>query len=115
MDYQVDGKRVAELRQQHGWGQRDLAEAGQIDPSVVSRLERNLQDDCMLSIVVAIASALGVTVDELLMQGQHATYLGLTPELQSATNQLAHQSPAIQRQAAGILRGYLSTLENLPD
>src|SRR5258708_38169293 len=77
----VNGDKIAELRRQRGWGQRDLAAEAQIDPSVISRLERNLQDDCMLSIVIAIAEALGVTVDELLSKGQHATYLGLAPEL----------------------------------
>lgn len=106
----VNGEKIAELRQQRGWGQRDLATIAEVDPSVISRLERNLQDDCMLSVVVALAATLGVTIDELLAQGQQTNFTRLVPELQSEVNQLAQKPIEIQRQAAGILHGYLSTL-----
>jgi transcriptional regulator with XRE-family HTH domain len=107
----INGARIAELRGQRGLGQRELAAAAQIDHSVISRLERNLQDDCMVSALFAIASILGVPVDDLLHHGQQAVTLNLAPELQAAINQLGQRSPVIQRQAAGILNGYISTLE----
>lgn len=107
----VNGDKIAELRRQQGLGLRELALKAQVDHSVISRLERNLQQDCMLSVIVAIALALGVAVDDLLRHGQQATNRKLTPEFQAIINELAEQPPKIQRQSAGILRGYLLTLD----
>jgi|SRR5579859_5860528 len=111
----VNGEKLAQLRQKREWGQRELAAAAKVDPSVISRLERNLQEDCMLSIVVAIAEALGVMVDDLLMNGQQATNARLHPELQAAINRLTQQPVRNQRQAAGILEGYLLALDRIND
>lgn len=109
----VDGDKIAGLRNQQGLGLRELATKAQVDHSVISRLERNLQEDCMVSVVVAIASALGVAVDDLLRDGQQATNRKLIPEFQAVSNDFAQHPPKIQRQAAGILRGFLSTLDEV--
>lgn len=107
----LSGNQIKGLREQRGWEQRELATVAQVHPSVVSRLERNLQEDVKLSVVVAIASALGVTVDSLLpAEGRARSVEALAPELQSIVSQLAIQTVDVQLQAAGILRGYLSTL-----
>jgi len=63
----------------------------------------------MLSVTLAVASA-RVAADKLLIDGQQSTYLGLEQELQAVIKLLAQKALHIQRQAAGILRGYLSTL-----
>lgn len=106
----INGEKITLLRKQKGLDQRDLANAAGVDPSVISRLERNLQDDCMLSVIVHIAEALNVPVDELLIAGQSAIQKDLHPEFQAVIGVLAHFPPMIQQQAAGILRGYVSTL-----
>jgi transcriptional regulator with XRE-family HTH domain len=108
----INGAKIAELREQKGWGQRELATAAKIDHSVISRLERNLQSDCMVSALSAIAFVLGVSIDELLYEGQQSTYIQLVPKLQAVVNELSRKDANIQRQAAGILTGYLSTLDD---
>ena len=113
MDSWVDGEKVAELRNQQGLGLRELAAKAGVDHSVVSRLERNIQKDCMLSAVAAIASALGVTIDDLLRNGQSAKNERLIPEFQAVINEFTQQPPKIQHQAAGILNGFLSTLNEV--
>ena len=107
----IDGNKIAKLRNQQGLALRELAVKAQVDHSVISRLERNLQDDCMVSAVVSIALALGVTVDDLLTDSQQATNSRLTPEFQAVSNELAQQSAKVQRQAAHILRGYIASLD----
>lgn len=97
MDSLVDGEKVAALRTQQKIGLRELAIKAGVDHSVISRLERNIQKDCMLSAVMAIASALGVTVDDLLRDGQRAKDESLTPEFQAVINDFAQQPPTIQR------------------
>lgn len=111
MESWVDGGKIAELRKQQGLGIRELASKAHIDHSILSRLERDLQEDCKLSIIASIASVLGVKVDDLLRHGQRTTNHSLVPELQAVNNELAKRSTEIQQQAAGILRGYLSTLD----
>jgi transcriptional regulator with XRE-family HTH domain len=111
-EHMVDGDKLAELRKQQGLGLRELAAKAGIDHSVISRLERNLQEDCMSSSAVSIASVLGVTVDEVLQLSQQVINRKIVPELQAINNELARYSPKIQRQAAGILRGYLLTLND---
>ena len=106
----LNGEKLAELRRLRGLGQRQLAEIAKVDASVISRLERNLQTDCMVSILMAISSVLGVTTDELLRNSQQTSNQSLVPELQAVNNTLSRQPEKTQRQAAGILRGYLSTL-----
>jgi transcriptional regulator with XRE-family HTH domain len=107
----INGDKIALLRKEKGWDQRKLAAEAHVDPSVVSRLERNLQDDCMLSIVNRIASVLDVSIDELLNRGYQPGTVDLDSELQAVISILARQTPIIQQQAAGILRGYISTLK----
>lgn len=58
----LDGKRIAELRRNLGWEQQHLAEAAGVTASVISHLERNIQPDFKLSVVIAVAKALNVTI-----------------------------------------------------
>jgi transcriptional regulator with XRE-family HTH domain len=108
----VNVERMVDLRKGRGWGQRQLAKEAGIAHTVISRLEAGTQKDVRVSILIAIAETLNVTVDSLLqggsMQGLESE---LIPELQSVIRQMKRQPVAVQRQAAGIIRGFLQTLE----
>lgn len=108
---QLDGQKIAQMRQQRGWDQYELAKQAGVHPSVISRLERGVQEDARLSVVLAIADALGITVDELLSRtAVEDVVQTMVPELQVILVELQKQPAVIQQQAAGILRGFLSTL-----
>jgi transcriptional regulator with XRE-family HTH domain len=94
-------------------GQYELAEAAQINASVISRMERELQADFKLSVVVAIAQALGVHVDELLISHQKTEEIkqNFVPELETTLIELRKQPATIQRQAAGVIKGLISTIQ----
>lgn len=108
----LNTEKITQLRRQRSWNQNDLAHAAGVTAAVISRLERGLQDDFKLSVVAAVASALGVSVDSLLVsRAEVIEPISLVPELASAVADLSHRPETIQVQAAGILKGYLSTLD----
>ena len=107
----IDGQRVAELRKQRGWDQYELAEVAGVTSSMISRLERNMQEDYKLSAVLGIARALGVTIDSLLADEPRPEKQGLLPELQQAVDTLRQQPAEIQNHVSRIIRGYLSTFK----
>lgn len=108
----VNGKKIASLRQNRGWDQKELAAIVGVVPSVISRLESEAQSDYKLSVVARVARALGVSVDSLLDGTQQDSVIQLLiPELQEVIQHVASKSVSAQRQVAGILRGYLSTIE----
>lgn len=101
------------MREARGWDQQTLARAAEIDPSVVSRLEGGHQDDLRASVLVALARALDVPIDELINgpAGREASYV---LELTAVLPEVARLTEAQQRQVAAILRGYLDTVPNSP-
>ncbi len=105
----LNGVLIRQIRAQQGWDQKSLAKAANVHPSVISRVERNLQEDVKLSVAIAIANALGGTIDSLLNRETWQPN-ELAPELLAVINQLRQRDEHTQRQAAGILSGYLSTL-----
>jgi transcriptional regulator with XRE-family HTH domain len=109
----LNGVLIRQLREQKGWDQRELARIAQIHPSVLSRLEREVQQDVRLSVVVAVASALNVPITSLIRENKDLliSSQALIPDLQNSIAILAEQSEGVQKQAAGILKGYLSTIE----
>lgn len=106
----IDGNVIRSIREAKRWDQLTLAQVADINPSVVSRLERGLQDDLRASVLVALARALEVPVDFLLHSSLRQVPIELTPELVEVLADLALLAPALQQQVAAILRGYLSTL-----
>ncbi len=108
----LDGSRIAKLRKQKGWEQRQLASIAQVDPSVISRLERGIQEDFKLSIVISVASALEVSVDALLSTSLLPKSGQLVAELQSVFKEVGELPIPIQRQIAGMIRGFLSALRD---
>ena len=59
------GERIAELRRQWGMSQRELEAATSRSESWVSQVERDIQPVERLSVLHALAQALGVSVREL--------------------------------------------------
>lgn len=64
IDYISIGKRIKELRKGKGLTQEKLAEMSGIEPSNISHIERGATKPS-LPTLIAIANALGVTLDEL--------------------------------------------------
>lgn len=107
----IDGRRITTLREQRGWTQAQLAEAAGVTPSVISRLERNLQADFKLGVVVAVADALGVSLDALLGRQVEIEAAGtLVVDLRSVLADLSTYPPAVQQHVAEIMRAYLDGL-----
>jgi len=106
----VDGDAIRSMREARGWDQLTLAQAAGVNPSVVSRLERGLQDDLKASVLVAIARAFSVPIDSLLRSAHRQVSPDVTPELAEIVAELARLPPAHQKQVVALLRGYLSAL-----
>jgi transcriptional regulator with XRE-family HTH domain len=108
----INVEMLRSLREVRGWDQRTLAKHAGVDRSIISRLERGTQQDLKVSILVAIARALDVATDTLLIapEAEGAGQAPLTAELSAAVNALSPLSQAHQRQIAAVLRGYLSTM-----
>lgn len=105
----IDGEKVAALRKQQGLDQLGLAEAADVAQSVISRMERGMQSDYKLSVIVAIARVLGVTVDSLLLQSEAIDRLD--PEFQAVINILESRNKQTQRLAARIIKGMLEGVD----
>lgn len=59
------GKRIREYRERRGWSQEELAARAKISRPYLGRLETGRQDP-RVSVLLRIADALRVTVDDLL-------------------------------------------------
>jgi transcriptional regulator with XRE-family HTH domain len=106
----LNGEQIRLLRESKGWDQRRLAQAAGVNPSVISRLERGLQKDVMLSVTLAIAAALGVPLSTMVDEPGKAPTQELIPELRAIVVLLAGQSEAVQKQVAGMIRGFLGAI-----
>lgn len=106
----IDGDVIRSLRETRGWDQHTLARAADISPSVVSRIERGLQEDLRASVLVALARALEVPVDALLHSSLRQSPSAFSPELVAAIAELAHLDVNSQKQVAAVLRAYITTL-----
>ncbi len=108
----LNTSKIIELRTKRQWEQKDLAQQAEVATSVISRLEQGLQADFKISVVAAVARALEVSVDSLLAEPYQPDTGEIVVELSELMVELSHQPKSIQRQAAGILKGYLSTLQS---
>ena len=106
----IDGDAIRSMREARGWDQLQLAQAAGIHPSVVSRLERGLQDDLKASVLVAIAEAFALPVDSLLQRTHQQEQTQSTPALAEIVAELVRLPPAYQQQVVALLRRYLSSL-----
>lgn len=107
----LDGDCLRETREQLGWSQRQLAGKAGVNSSVISRLERNLQGDVSLTVVVALSRAMNVRVDDLLADREkNSQAASLHPDWQMVVAQINNLPLPQQGQVAAILKGYLSSL-----
>ena len=106
----IDPQVLRALREARHWDQQTLAATAGVDPSVVSRLERGLQQDLRASVLVALARALQSPVDALLVAEDSQHQPVFIAELTAAVQRLADLSPAHQRQLAAIVQAYLATM-----
>ena len=71
MDLRRVSRAVRALRMRRGWRQADLAREARLSRSIVGRIERGEHDGLTIDAVVAVAEALGATVQlELRWQGE---------------------------------------------
>jgi transcriptional regulator with XRE-family HTH domain len=106
----IDGEKVVALRKQRKMDQLSLAKAAGVAQSVLSRMERGMQDDYKLSVIVSVARVLGVSVDDLLTSTNNRPEL--EPELQAILNIIEQRDFNTQRIAARILRGLIDGLDH---
>jgi transcriptional regulator with XRE-family HTH domain len=112
----VNAQTLIALRKTKGWSQLSLASKAQIDRSVISRLERNLQEDLKGSVLVAIARALETSVDSLLLrppENRHEMYAGesdLVEDFEVLIRQIGKLEPTQQRHLAAVIRAYIEAL-----
>lgn len=111
----INGDKILELRKARGWEQQDLADAANVARSVISRMERSIQSDFQVAVLIAVATALGVSMESLLMPEYQQEPPTLTAELQSAMNQLSERPSAVQKLAASVINGLLNGLDDNND
>lgn len=109
MDGVVDGKRLQHLREARGWNKQRLAREAGIHPSVVSRLERDIQNNLDAAVLVALATALNTRVDALLTVPAYEREEPLSPDLAAEVSALGTLSVAQQQHVAAILHAYRTT------
>ncbi len=109
-DIVLNTQALRALRDVRGWDQQTLAQRAGVDPSVISRLERGLQDDMRVSVLVALARTFQVSTDLLLVDPGVSP--AMSADLSAAVVTLGQLSPAQQHQVAALLRAYMA---NLPD
>lgn len=80
MDLQVVGQRIKMARESKNLSQEDLAEMVDLSPSHISVIERGVKTT-KLDTFVAIANALEVSADTLLVDVVEHSVLGITNEL----------------------------------
>lgn len=80
MDLQVVGQRIKMAREAKNLSQEDLAEMVELSPSHISVIERGVKTT-KLDTFVAIANALEVSADTLLVDVVEHSVLGVTNEL----------------------------------
>jgi transcriptional regulator with XRE-family HTH domain len=104
----LNAETLRQLREARRWDQQTLAQSAGVDPSVISRLERGIQEDLRASVLVSLARALHTSVDSLL--AEPLTPGPLTADLSAAVQHLATLSPMQQRQVAALIRAYVETV-----
>jgi transcriptional regulator with XRE-family HTH domain len=109
----ISGETLRTLRETKGWDQQTFAQHAGVDASVVSRLERGLQTDLKVSVLIRLAQALEVSLDALVANSTNPPPK-LIGELEILLPPLQQISPANQRQIAAVIRSYLETIPESP-
>lgn len=88
----INIEQLVALRTAKGWDQKQLAEAAGVDRSVISRLERGLQADCRVSVLIAISAALNIPPEALIVNSHVDASNNVTLELEASLTRLKGQS-----------------------
>lgn len=98
------------LREAHGMDQATLAARAGLDKSVISRLERGVQRDFRVSVLIRLAQVLDTSVESFLHTPYHRPRPALGTELAAVLDQVETLSPTHQQRVASLLRWYLMEL-----
>lgn len=104
------GDNIKRIRKQSGLSQQDLAERCGISKSQLSRMESGEQENPLIKTIIPIATALGVSLDEIVFgeDAESMTYLS------KAMDELPEEDKAAIRK---MIRGWMliSHTEKLSD
>jgi len=114
MEPVIDGAALRRLREVRNWDQSALARRAGISQSVVSRLERGLQDNLDAAVLIALARTLGTAVDALLAAPTQPDQAPLVSELAVIVPELARLPERDQRRVAAILQAYVRASDVAP-
>jgi transcriptional regulator with XRE-family HTH domain len=69
-DILIDGEKIRSLRNKRRWTQKQLALTSGVDQSIISNLENNAKPGTRIETLVALARALSVATDDLLVPAE---------------------------------------------
>jgi transcriptional regulator with XRE-family HTH domain len=69
-DILIDGEKIRSLRNKRRWTQKQLAMTSGVDQSIISNLENNAKPGTRIETLVALARALSVATDDLLVPAE---------------------------------------------
>lgn len=98
------GERVRNIRGRLNLSQQDLAEKSGISKTQISRLENGEQNNPQIKTVISIATALNLTIEELIFGGESNTNSYLT----QAINRLPEED---QKMIKKLIRIWVLTAE----
>ena len=110
MDVPMNIVLMRERRIAKGWSQRELAQAAGIHPSVVNRIERNLQSDLTVTVLLALATALDLAPEDMLHPTRHQSIEQVSAELAAAFTDASALPHVHQKHLARLIRAYLTDL-----
>lgn len=100
LDFQLIGRRVRDFRMERGLTQEKLAEEADLSIPYVSHIERG-KKKASISTFIRLASALGVTVDTLLLGWQPAEEAAIDPDVKALLGDCSpHERQVILKIAA---------------
>ena len=103
MDLQVIGQRIKMAREARNLSQEDLAEMVDLSPSHISVIERGVKTT-KLDTFVAIANALEVSADALLVDVVDHSVLGVTNELYDMISRVSKKD---QKRILNAVRAFI--------
>lgn len=111
----LNRQKLKQLRELRGWDQKHLALCADVDASVISRLERGLQNDVRLSVVIAITQALGVAITDILDEEFQSLEREFSPALMIALAELNTLSTIHQTHISNIILAYIASIREIED
>jgi transcriptional regulator with XRE-family HTH domain len=103
-DILIDGDKIRALRNKKRWTQKDLAMAAGVDQGLVSRLENNDQRGTRIDTLVAVARALGVATDDLLVPAEPLPMEPTDPQMDVMMRLVEDMTPEERESAEMFVR-----------